>query len=67
MTFPNTDFIIANHGSIITLTPMTAAAKEWAAEFLPDDAPSFGRGIAIEPRFIDPILQGIEDDGLTVV
>lgn len=64
MTYPNTDFIIANHGSIITLTPMTAAAKEWAAEFLPDDAPS---GIAIEPRFIDPILQGIEDDGLTVV
>ena len=60
------DFIAAHHGSILTLTPMTAAAHEWVAAYLPEDAPRLGRSIAVEPRYWASICEGIEADNLTI-
>lgn len=61
-----TDFHLTNHGSIWLLTPVSPEAVEWAEQYLPEDAQTLGNAIAIEPRYVDPIVQGIEGDGLTV-
>lgn len=60
------DFFIANHGSVVILTPMTDNAREWVDERIPVDALGFGRGICIEPRYLDDIIDGITGDGLTI-
>lgn len=62
------DFVCADHGSIVTLTPMTDAAKAWVAEHLPEDAQRFGRSVCIERRYWPDIYAGItEEAGLSVV
>jgi len=61
------DFDFSNHGSICLLTPRTEEALCWVDEFLPEDVMRWGEySIVIEHRYVDPILQGIEDEGLTV-
>ena len=61
------DFALVDHGSIAMLTPRTKAAREWIANNLPDDAPRMGNGVAIEPRYVLPILDGIDAEGLTFI
>jgi hypothetical protein len=61
-----TDFEIDNHGSICILRPLTEAAKEWCDEHLPEGAMWWGGGCAVEPRYIDDIVDGILNDGLSV-
>jgi len=60
------DFLFVNHGSATILTPLTEAARDWVADHLPDDALTFGGGVVIELRYVDNILEGLTDDGLTV-
>ena len=62
----NEDFLFSFDGSIGLLQPMSDAASEWVTFNLPDDAPMFGMSFAIECRFIDPIMDGIREAGLTV-
>jgi len=61
-----TDFTLQDHGSIFLLVPNTADAQDWAADHLPTDAQFFGKGVAIEPRYVEPIVNGIVADGLTI-
>lgn len=60
------DFTVYNHGSIVSFRPNTAAASAWCEEHLPDDATWFGGSVAIEPRYIDAIVDGAINDGLVV-
>ena len=60
------DFRCENHGSIFLLYPLNESAKSWIEENLPSDAQWFGNAVAIEHRFIWPILEGIQNDGLVV-
>lgn len=62
----STDFDVHNHGSIALLFPMTEAAHDWVAENLPEDIMTLGAGIAIEPRYLGDILEGIVNAGLSV-
>jgi hypothetical protein len=59
------DFHVTNHGSIITLQPLTEAAQDWCNDHLPEDAQTFGSAYAIEPRYFGDIAMGYQDDGLT--
>lgn len=61
-----TDFIVANHGTICLLTPSSCAGKQWANDHLPRDAMHWNGAVVVEPRYIEDIAQGIIDDGLTV-
>lgn len=61
-----TDFILQDHGSLVVLTPQTPEARGWVDEHLPDDAQCFARGVVIEPRYFEPIADGITADGLTI-
>lgn len=61
------DFIISDHGSILILNAISEEAKEWASDNLPDDAQTWGpHGTVVEPRYIGPIIDGIQADGLTI-
>lgn len=60
------DFHLINHGSIFVLTPQVTAAKEWVDEHFPESAQQWANGIVIEPRYIGPILDGIDEDGFTI-
>ncbi len=60
------DFIVFGGGTVYMLLPKTAAAKDWVDDNLSSDRQTLGRAIAIEHRFLNPILDGINDAGLTV-
>ena len=62
----NYDFNVSNHGSIYVLTAITEDAVQWATDHLPDDAPQWEGGVAIEANYLWAILEGIDADGLTV-
>jgi hypothetical protein len=63
------DFRLENHGSLFSLRPLNASAKEWMAEHLPMDKPEtqfWGEAIVVEPRYLAPIVDGIVGDGLVL-
>jgi hypothetical protein len=60
------DFTLLDEFTIFLLTPVSEAARDWVAEFLPSDATTFGRATVVEHRYIGDIVEGIINDGLTV-
>lgn len=60
------DFIFSNHGSVCLLAPMSGAAKNWLDEHIGGDALYLGRSLAIEPRYVEDILDGIAAEGMEV-
>lgn len=61
------DFTLANHGSILLLTPLNAQAKAWVADHLAHpETQTWAGGTVIEPRYWPDIEGGIADDGMTV-
>jgi hypothetical protein len=60
------DFEVSNHGTIYIFTPLTAAARDWVAEFLPEDAQRWAGGTVIEHRCILDVVIGAQRDGFVV-
>ena len=63
---PTPDARFSDHGSIILMTPLSQAAKDWIKEHLPQEVIWFGDAIAIEPRYAGDIFDGLIADGLTL-
>lgn len=63
---PSADFTLTDGGSVCLLTPTTSDARRWLDENIGDDAIYLGRGLAIERRFVQQILDGIQADGFRV-
>lgn len=61
-----TDFTLYDGGSLFLLTPKSEEATAWVEKHLPDDAPTLGRGVAVEHRFIEDIVEGLMSEGLTI-
>jgi hypothetical protein len=60
------DFEVSNHDTIFIFTLLSAAARDWVAEFLPEDAQRWAGGTVIEPRYISDVVIGAQRDGLMV-
>lgn len=60
------DFDVSGGGTLYILTPLTAAAKEWCNDHLPEDAQRWCNGYAVEHRYIGDIVAGIQADGYRV-
>lgn len=60
------DVNVENHGSIVLVRPLTAQACQWCDDHIPDDAQWFGKAVVVEPRYVAAIVQGMQNDGLTV-
>ena len=54
------DFFLINHGSIFILRALTKEARDWVDLNLPDDFTG-----TIEPRYLEPILEGVQEEELT--
>lgn len=60
------DFSVQNEGSICILNLHSKAAQDWADEYLPEDRMTWGaHGVAVEPRYIEDIVVGMLEAGLT--
>lgn len=60
------DFTLAHHGSVALLTPNTPEANKWLGEHIPDHALWWSRGVVIEPRYVEAVMDGIVEDGMTL-
>ncbi|HEX7013600.1 MAG TPA: hypothetical protein VF161_12670 [Steroidobacteraceae bacterium] len=61
------DIRITNHGSIVILHAISEAAREWLDANLADDVQTWGpTGYVVEPRYVDPIIEGAIADGLEI-
>lgn len=61
------DFTLENHGSILLLRPNTPEAQAWVNEhFSSDNTQMFSNAIAVAPRYVSDIVQGIVDACLTI-
>jgi len=61
-----TDIQVINHGSIFGLAPLTEAGEVWLTENLPDDTQCLGKVRFCEHRYVAPIVEGMQNDGLVV-
>jgi len=60
------DFLVMDHGSIIVLTPNSDEAKQWVKEHIPPEAQWFARGVVIEHRYADDIIDAILGTDMTI-
>jgi hypothetical protein len=64
---PTVDFLLEDHGSLVLLQPVTAAALEWVKDNIGADngyQPCWPT-VTVEPRYVQPILDGIREAGMT--
>jgi hypothetical protein len=61
------DFVCEYHISLFLLRPLSPAAIDWIADNLPLNRLTWGNATVIEPRYVWPIILGIQDSGLSVV
>lgn len=61
------DFFVEEHGSVVLLRPLNAAAIEWLNKNVQSEGWQwFGGALAVEPRYLEPLLEGIGEAGFTV-
>lgn len=67
MTSPRADFDITNHGSIVMIAPLTPAAQEWWDENVPTEGWQWmGGACAVEPRCVEALVEGLQEEGFTI-
>jgi len=60
------DFYYRDEGSIVLLIPQNETARAWTREKLQDTPRQDPGYIAIEPRYFEPILEGIDTGGMVI-
>jgi hypothetical protein len=61
------DFHIVDGGKVFLVIAKTPAAEKWAEENISEESLRFGNGVAVEDRFIENIVNGIQNAGMTMV
>jgi hypothetical protein len=56
------DFTFEHHLSVVLLWPNTLAASVWLRETAPDNALFFGAALAIDPRYVDGVIEAARAD-----
>jgi hypothetical protein len=63
---PTSDFVVEYHGTITLVRPLTQACHEWLHDNVAADGWQwFGEALAVEPRYLDTLVEGMIDGGLT--
>ena len=58
------DVTVDYHLSVVLVTPQTAGARAWLQHHT--DGQWFAGGLAVEPRYLDALVEGLREDGFTV-
>ena len=61
------DIVIRERGSVVLLEPITARAHAWLVNYAHKEAQWYGEALAVEPRYVGPITDAAQCDGLVVV
>ena len=61
------DVIVDSYGSVVGLSPMTQAAREWIEENVAAESWQWLGGVLnVESRYAADLVAGMQDDGLIV-
>jgi len=61
------DVLVENHGSVMLVLPVSETAKEWIHENVAADSWQWsGSALAVEPRYLGNLLEGMDADGLFI-
>jgi len=61
------DVQVDNQGTIVAITPLSDAAREWLDENVKAESWQWvGDTLGVEPRYAGPILEGMQAAGLTL-
>ncbi len=60
------DATVENHGSLCLVRPVTDAARDWIRDNVQEDAQYLGLALAVEPRYIGALVDGMTAAGLEV-
>lgn len=60
------DFTFENHGSIVLCRPQNEAAAEHLLNNVGSESPWFGDALAVEPRYVAGLIEGLRDNGWSV-
>lgn len=58
------DFTVENHGTIWLVRPSNDDARTWLNEHT--DGTWFGGALAVEPRYVEALVEGITEHGFTL-
>lgn len=63
----NTDIFVERAGSIVCITPITPAGREWIDENCPSEPWQWTNAtLTIDRRFADEIMEGMQEAGLNL-
>jgi hypothetical protein len=61
------DVLLAFHGTLALVTPLTDVAQTWVSEHLVHEESLYWRGaLVVELPYLGPIVAGMADEGLVV-
>ena len=61
------DFTLDNEGSIFLLTPNNKRASSWITKNVQVESwQRFGKGVAVDQRYVDDLVNGIQEAGFVV-
>lgn len=60
------DFVVANHGSIFLVLPRNVFARQHLINNTGPEAQWFGRSLVVEPRYVQDLIDRLEDYGYEV-
>ena len=63
----NPDAVVVDHGSLFRVIPWSAAARAWVDRYIGQEAQTRRPGFVVEPRYLQPIVQGMQASGLLVL
>ena len=64
---PRADFRVTYHGTVTTITPLTARCREWVeANVEIEPWQRFGNAIAVEPRYVEQLAEAMMEEGLVM-
>jgi len=63
---PQADYEVSGGGTVFILTPLNKTSKQHLEEHLADDAIWFAGGVAVEHRYIMPLVEVLRAEGFVV-
>lgn len=60
------DLAVEHHGSVCLIRPYTQEGDAWLQRTAPDDAQFMGKAMAVEPRYIQGVIEAARAAGMKV-
>ena len=60
------DVVVSGAGTVYLFELLTDDARTWVNEHVSEEHQMFGRSLAVEHRYVGPLIEGMEGDGLVV-